>query len=111
VEVQVTVADFHGNGVPAVAGPAPAVVDAVIRAMPATIHLRRAMDDLHQDVVGIRDTVERCRPSNSETITPPAGELPLKAAASGSFRHRHGGRAARRRAELRGCPAPVSRQV
>jgi hypothetical protein len=50
VEVQVTVADFHGNGVPAVAGPATAVVDAVIRAMPATIHLRRAMDDLHQDM-------------------------------------------------------------
>ncbi|GAB2865870.1 hypothetical protein GCM10027176_79520 [Actinoallomurus bryophytorum] len=50
VEVHVTVADFHGNGVPAVAGPATAVVDAVIRAIPATIHLRRAMDDLHRDV-------------------------------------------------------------
>jgi hypothetical protein len=46
VEVQVTVADFQGNGVPAVAGPA--IVDAVIMAMPATIHLRRAMDDLQE---------------------------------------------------------------
>jgi hypothetical protein len=46
VEVQVTVADFHGNGVSAVAGPA--IVDAVIRVIPATIHLRRAMDDLQE---------------------------------------------------------------
>jgi hypothetical protein len=52
VEVHVTVADFHGNGVPAMAGPATAVVDAVIRAIPATIHLRRAMDDLHRDMSG-----------------------------------------------------------